>query len=113
MTDTTRTLVAVFTLLAGLIAISAWRSPNPSNATPRAEGIRTGVDPNTAPWWELTALPGIGESTARNIIAYRDAHPGPRPVFRRPLDLEPVPDVGRMTIQRITPHLRFETANPR
>lgn len=73
-----------------------------------SETLRIGVNPNTAPWWELTALPGIGESTARNVIAYRESRLDPTAAFKSPLDLEPVPDVGIKTIQRIAPHLRFD-----
>ena len=65
------------------------------------------VNPNLAPWWELTALPGIGEATARKIIEYREAHADRSPVFRRPEDLEPVPGIGPKTIRRISSHLRF------
>ena len=65
------------------------------------------IDPNTAPWWELTALPDIGEGTARKIVEYREAHADRSPVFRRPDDLEPVPGIGPKTIERISPHLRF------
>ena len=65
------------------------------------------IDPNTAPWWELTALPDIGEGTARKIVEYREAHADRSPVFRRPDDLEPVPGIGPKTIRRISPYLRF------
>jgi len=69
--------------------------------------VRVGVDPNTAPWWELTALPGIGEATARSIVDYRRAGSDSPRVFRRPLDLEPVVGIGPKTIRRIAPHLHL------
>ncbi len=65
------------------------------------------IDPNTAPWWELMVLPGVGETTARKIVDYRDAHSGEGIVFGQPADLEPVPGIGPKTIQRISPFLRF------
>ena len=65
------------------------------------------VDPNTAPRWKLTALPDIGEGTARKIVEYREVHADRSPVFRRPDDLQSVPGIGPKTIQRISPYLRF------
>ena len=102
------TIVTLLGLLAALTACSAWRSSSPAGVTLEPTTVRRGVDPNTAPWWELTALPEVGESTARRIVAYREAHADRAPVFREPPDLEPVPDIGPKTIQRIAPHLRFE-----
>jgi len=101
--------VALIMLLsAGLVAMSAWSSLGSPDPIALPAGVRLGVDPNTAPWWELTALPGVGEATAGNIVAYRDARPGAGPVFRQLLDLEPVPRVGSKTLRRFAPHLRFD-----
>lgn len=102
------TTLALFSLLGLLLAISLWRGAWAPGVLFDAASVRRGVDPNTAPWWELTALPGVGEATARQVIAYREAHADRAPVFREPSDLEPVPDIGPRTIQRIVPHLRFE-----
>ena len=70
-----------------------------------------GVDPNTAAWWELAGLPGIGEVTARRIVEHRRSvladDPDARPVFRRPEDLLPVRGIGEKTIARLAPYLRF------
>lgn len=102
------TFLALFVLLAVLIVLSAWRFAPRVGVPLDSSVVRRGVDPNTAPWWELTALPEVGESTARQVVAYREAHADRAPVFRQPPDLEPVPDIGPKTIQRIAPHLRFE-----
>ncbi len=102
------TCLALFGLLTVLIALSAWRFVAPVGVALDPLSVRRGVDPNTAPWWELTALPEVGESTARQVVAYRGSHADRAPVFRQPPDLEPVPDIGSKTIQRIAPHLRFE-----
>ena len=102
------TFVALFGLMAVLIALAAWRHAAPTGVVLDGTSIRRGVDPNTAPWWELTALPDIGESTARKIVEYREVHADRSPVFRRPDDLEPVPGIGPKTIRRIAPHLRFD-----
>jgi DNA uptake protein ComE-like DNA-binding protein len=75
--------------------------------------IRVGVDPNTAPWWELACLPRVGEATARKIVHFRKeatTKPGTAasPVFSEPADLERVPGIGPRTVLRITRDLRFE-----
>lgn len=74
-----------------------------------AVDVRSGVDPDAAPWWELAALPRIGESTARAIVEHRETVrvDGAR-VFREPADLERVKGIGPKTVQRTAKHLRFE-----
>ncbi len=90
--------------LAWAVGRAALQPDQPAGDLP---AVRTGVDPNTAPSWELSALPGIGEATAGKIVAFRAANADWAPVFRCPQDLEPVPDIGSKTIQRIARHLRF------
>lgn len=69
------------------------------------------INPNTAPWWELTALPRVGEITAKNITAYRDGlladDPNSVP-FRAAHDLQKVRGIGPKTVERLRPHLKFE-----
>jgi len=67
-------------------------SPGPS-APPR-------LDVNTAPAYELTALPGIGPKTAAAIVEYRDRHGA----FERLEDLAKVRGIGSKTVERIRPH---------
>ncbi|MBN1513871.1 MAG: helix-hairpin-helix domain-containing protein [Phycisphaerae bacterium] len=75
----------------------------------RAGELRCGVNPNTAPWWEFVALPGVGVVTAHSIVDYRDDRAAEIPVgeavFRCPADLDAVPGIGPTTIARIVPHL--------
>lgn len=75
-----------------------------------ADQLRKNVDPNHAPWWELTILPRIGEVTARSIVAHRESNEsgGANVVFTCPEDLEAVPRIGPKTVERIRPWLRFE-----
>jgi DNA uptake protein ComE-like DNA-binding protein len=78
------------------------------------------IDPNTAQWHELTALPRVGEALARRIVAYREAkikewrsaHPDEPiehapPVFVTPDDLLAVQGIGPKTLELLQPHLRW------
>jgi competence protein ComEA len=76
--------------------------------------VRTGVDPNTATWFELAQLPAVGESLAGRIVAFRESRLNASKdierrtaVFSRPADLTQVKGIGVKTLARIAPHLRF------
>lgn len=101
-------VAAILLLLAVPTSWSAWRVSTSPAAPLELPAIRTSVNPNFAPWWELAALPGIGEGKARQIVAYREAHAHRLPVFLTLSDLEPVPGIGSKTLQRIARYLRFE-----
>lgn len=76
----------------------------------QADLVQNRIDPNTASWAELAALPEIGETTARGLVAYREdrlASGAPGPVFRTAEDLLALPGIGERTLERIRPHLRF------
>jgi DNA uptake protein ComE-like DNA-binding protein len=74
---------------------------------------RVTIDPNTAPWWELTVLPRIGESTARKIVRYRESARTISPdgaevvAFGCAADLAGVRGIGPKTLQRIGRYLDF------
>ncbi|MFH1108748.1 MAG: helix-hairpin-helix domain-containing protein [Planctomycetota bacterium] len=102
--DSVATSIVVLGLILAAVSLRILFAAEPREPLPPAVNA---IDPNTAPWWELTALPDIGEGTARKIVEYRQAHADRSPVFRRPDDLEPVPGIGPKTIERISPHLRF------
>lgn len=71
--------------------------------------LAIGVDPNSAAWYELAQLPGIGESLGRRIEEYRRRHEradSENPVFRRVADLDAVNGIGQKTLARIGPLLR-------
>lgn len=59
------------------------------------------VDINAAPWAELTALPGIGETLARRIVESREAE-GP---FVDHNDLLRVRGIGPKTLNDMKPYL--------
>ncbi|MCK6484714.1 MAG: helix-hairpin-helix domain-containing protein [Phycisphaerae bacterium] len=99
---------------AGLIEIDG--SPGNGAASPAPPLVAFGVDPETAPWWELAALPRLGESIARRIVEFRESRrglPGPNGgretgrVFGRAEDLLQVPGIGRATLRQMRPFLRF------
>jgi predicted DNA-binding helix-hairpin-helix protein len=110
-------VVGLMTGLCIWAAVGCWRSVPVADAAQAAghgRAMPSTVDPNTAPWWELTVLPQIGEVTAKKIVAYRVAAASSRseasPIFRRAADLEQVPGIGPKTARRIAPYLRFPAA---
>ena len=63
------------------------------------------ININTAGWVEWTQIEGIGETTARRIVADRDER-GP---FRSLSDLGRVKGIGNKTLARLKPYLREGT----
>ena len=109
-----KTLAGV--ILAGLMIMMAWwgvRGLERDDHTP-APALWAGVNPNTAAWYELAQLPGLGESAGRAIVAYREAQlkVKPPPVFKIATDLEPVPGIVQRTIERIAKYLDFGAGAP-
>lgn len=80
----------------------------------RIAQVETRIDPNVATWAELARLPEVGESLARDIVAYREARraqaataPTPTTIFRSIKDLDPIPGIGEKTLEKIEPFLKF------
>lgn len=112
-----RALFFLLVIIAGGVAVHQWRgdtaprerliidgeqgqivSVSPTFSAPQSEARSSSlIDLNTATATELTALPGIGEVRARDIVAHREAH-GP---FARVEDLTEVPGIGDGTLARI------------
>ncbi len=107
---TRRLLALSWLIVAVCFASVAWTSRGVAPAVP----IRGRVNPNLAPWWELTVLPEIGPSLARRIVDYRELQRtknGATPqemVFQSARDLDAVAGIGPKTIARLTSHLRFD-----
>lgn len=59
------------------------------------------VNLNTATLAELDALPGVGPSTAKNIIAYRENHGG----FAAPEEIMNVKRIGEKTFDKLKAHI--------
>jgi hypothetical protein len=84
----------------------------PADRAPASPPIRCQVNPNSDPWWKLAALPEVGESLARRIVAYRekqgaDVSRSRDPVFRDARDLQRVPGFGPRKTAGIEPLLTF------
>jgi DNA uptake protein ComE-like DNA-binding protein len=86
--------------------LSAGSRPAPA----RISEIQTRIDPNVADWPELVRLPGIGETLAKRIVAYRRqqaAGTGQGPVYRSLEDLDAVRGIGPKTLAKIAEYLSF------
>ena len=98
---------SAFLLLAvAVVALPAWlRSLPPGRVDVRQEAPSpTRIDANRAPWYEWLAIEGIGETRARRIVEYREAH-GP---FRSLEDLARVPRMPVGWLERAREHLTLE-----
>ena len=62
------------------------------------------INVNTADINELTLLPGIGESRARDIIEYRTEYGK----FTAPEDLLKIRGIGESTVEGLLPYIVFE-----
>jgi hypothetical protein len=113
-------LVLLTILLLSLVARYAFNSlyvsdPQPETG-PHYNDLADKIDPNTADWQTLAALPGIGERRARDIVDYRErkrtqAHDPTLVVFRARGDLLYVKGVGVGIVQALEPYLLFPTTN--
>ena len=89
--------------------------PQP-DVPPRYHELADRVDPNTADWQTLAALPGVGERRARDIVEYRqrkrDQARNPElVVFDAEGDLLFVRGIGVATIEGLKPYLLFPQTN--
>jgi DNA uptake protein ComE-like DNA-binding protein len=92
------------------------QEPNRPPLSRRAVQVK--INPNTATWWELCELPGIGEVKARAIVAFREEfraeakrenpRAAPPPAFEKPEDLDQVKGIGPATVEKMRPLLTFD-----
>lgn len=59
------------------------------------------ININTASKEELTLLPGVGESTAEKIIAYRSEHKG----FKKIEDIQKIKGIGKKKFEKLKPFI--------
>ena len=95
--DVDRTTQAVLDTAANAAGVSVTeiQTSPVADTTQQTEDKR--VNLNTATLEELDALPGVGPSTAKNIIAYREAHGG----FAAPEEIMNVKRIGEKTFQKL------------
>ena len=76
----------------------------------RFDELADKIDPNTADWQTLAALPALGEKRARTIVEYREAfvkeHPD-RLAFEEPEDLLLVRGIGNAMLATLRPYMLF------
>lgn len=96
--DVDRTTQAVPDIVANVAGVSATEiQPSPVADTNTLQSEDKRVNLNTATLEELDALPGVGPSTAKNIIAYREAHGG----FAAPEEIMNVKRIGEKTFGKL------------
>ncbi len=78
--------------------------------SPRADELANRIDPNTADWQTLAAIPSLGEKRAHLIVAYREkaiASGRGKMVFRAAMDLTRIKGIGPSTAANLEPYLLF------
>jgi competence protein ComEA len=93
-----RILMVVLLILGLGIAAEAGQGPRP--ATPAAKASASGpLNLNTATVSQLETLPGIGNSTAKRILEYREKSGG----FKKIEDLMNVRGIGEKNFLKLKP----------
>ena len=115
-----RALLLLLTLL--LLALTLRYALNPAYVPSiqppggaRSAELASRLDPNSADWQALSAIPSLGEKRAREIVAYRDkvhAADSSRVVFRTADDLARVRGIGKATVENLRPYLLFPGSDP-
>lgn len=102
--NTVALMVMLWLTIAG---VALWAPVDGRDTPPPA--ARTCIDPNTAPWWELSLLPRVGYATAQAVIDHRASLATDEqkhgPSFKTANDLQAVRGIGPKTAQRIRPFL--------
>ena len=115
-----RALLLVLSGFALILAVRLALNPayvsNPQpERPPRYHDLADRIDPNTADWQTLAALPALGEKRAKAITEYRDERLRARPgetVFNAPRDLMAVHGIGVGMVVTLRPYLVFPTDRP-
>jgi DNA uptake protein ComE-like DNA-binding protein len=111
-----RALLVVVTLLWMVLAVryamnSRYISDPQPDVPDRAAELADRIDPNTADWQDLAALPNLGEKRAKAIVEFREARRATRnPVFTSADDLLAIRGIGVATVTKLKPYLIFQPA---
>jgi len=92
-------------LVAGIVyrAVDYWRvGADPLEAVPPPDGPTFRINVNAADWALLSMVPGLGEKTAKKVIALRDSRKGG---FKSVDELKDVNGIGEKTLEKIRPYL--------
>ena len=104
-------LVALALVSSGVFRRSIAATESTYTGQTWASVLKT-IDPNHAPWWELSLLPRIGPTLAHAIVQHRDTavidRESDQRVFAQPGDLARVHGIGPRTVERLRPYLRFD-----
>ena len=76
----------------------------------RYDELADKIDPNTADWQTLAALPALGEKRAKTIVEYREAFVKEHPdhlAFEEPEDLLLVRGIGNAMLATLRPYMLF------
>jgi DNA uptake protein ComE-like DNA-binding protein len=110
-----RALLVLLTAFLLFLSIQSLRNrqliadPQPTEGS-RAAELDARIDPNTADWQTLAAIPSLGEKRAKAIVAYRQQARASNPrslTFRSPDDLLQVRGIGAATVENLRPFLSF------
>ncbi|MDR3110744.1 MAG: helix-hairpin-helix domain-containing protein [Planctomycetaceae bacterium] len=63
------------------------------------------VNPNTAEWYELTALPGVGDKTAKSIVSQSENNR-----MKSPRDLTRIRGLGEKRVRAFAGYIVFDDA---
>ncbi|HEY2585557.1 MAG TPA: helix-hairpin-helix domain-containing protein [Tepidisphaeraceae bacterium] len=115
-----RALLSLLTVLLLFLSIrfvldrSHVPDPQPPEGS-RAGELASRIDPNTADWQTLSAIPTLGPKRAKDIVAFRERARAADPtaiVFRSPTDLLRIRGIGEATIENLRPYLIFPSDLP-
>ncbi len=84
------------------VEVSSEAEAVPNASAGSASSADGRINLNTATLEELDALPGVGPSTAQNIIAYRDAHGG----FAAAEEIMNVKRIGEKTYEKLKDYIK-------